>query len=140
MDADWRALLETKLKLQEGTRSKPYQDSVGILTIGVGHNLNKGLRPDEIALIFKNDVSEALADCAKLPYWEQLPNSVQYAVANLVFNMGLEKWAEFKNSQADLAAGRYAEAAARLRKSKWYGQVGAARGEDVCRAIEKGVG
>jgi lysozyme len=41
----------------EGIRNKPYEDSVGVLTIGVGRNLDDvGLSHDEIYYLLKNDI------------------------------------------------------------------------------------
>jgi lysozyme len=41
----------------EGLRTKPYEDTVGVLTIGVGRNLDDvGLSHDEIYYMLKNDI------------------------------------------------------------------------------------
>ena len=41
----YRDLARAQLKVDEGVRLKPYRDSVGILSVGVGRNLeDRGLR------------------------------------------------------------------------------------------------
>jgi hypothetical protein len=62
---------------------------------------------------------------------------------DLTFNMG---WApgvaggfdDFTNTLAALRGARWADAAAGLRKSLWYRQVGSRRAEPLCIAVESG--
>ena len=53
---DKQKLIE-QLRLHEGVEHKPYTDTVGKLTIGVGRNLDdRGLSDDEIDYILANDI------------------------------------------------------------------------------------
>ena len=44
--------LKAELSRDEGRKSKPYRDSEGILTIGVGWNLEANPLPDEVIVRF----------------------------------------------------------------------------------------
>ena len=49
------------LTLDEGRKSKPYKDTEGFTTIGIGRNLDGvGLSPDEIDYLFENDVNRTV--------------------------------------------------------------------------------
>jgi lysozyme len=123
MDID---ALRRQLIHDEGLRLKPYKDTVGKLTIGVGRNLDdKGISEAEAAVLLENDIDEhvALLD-AKLPWWRKLDEARQNALANMCFNLGIEGLLGFTNSLALLERGEYEKAATNLAMSKWAKQVG----------------
>ena len=79
---------------------------------------------------------EGLLD-PSIPRWHQLDDIRQRVVIDLTFNMGWVPNApggfdDFHNTLAALQGGRWADAAAGLRKSLWYRQVGARRAEPLC--------
>jgi lysozyme len=115
---------EEHLRWAEGVRSLPYKDSVGVLTIGVGRNLERGLSDDEIGYLLSNDVRDVLRDARTLSYWPQLNEARQLVVADLVFNLGLARWLKFAKANAALERDDYAAAADELVDSTWYRQVG----------------
>ena len=46
------------LKRHEGLRLKPYQDTIGKLTIGYGRNLDdRGISKEEAEYLLRNDIS-----------------------------------------------------------------------------------
>ena len=56
------AELKAHIEWAEGRTSKPYRDTVGKLTIGVGRNLEDvGLRESEIDFLLAQDVRDVLA-------------------------------------------------------------------------------
>lgn len=114
-----------QLPIDEGTYSKPYKDSLGILTIGIGRNLERGLRPDEIQFLFKNDL--ALADLtARNVYmtFDKLSDNRKAVLVNLAFNMGQARLSGFTKTLAAIVAGDYDTAANEMLASKWAVQVG----------------
>lgn len=120
-----RDLFSEHLEWAEGRRAYPYEDSVGKLTIGVGRNLeDRGLRPDEIDLMKKNDMAEAEREASGLPYWQKLGDIRRVVVADMVFNLGLSRFVGFVRTNEALAAGDYDRAAAEMIDSKWYRQTG----------------
>ena len=109
----------------EGYEKKPYKDSVGKWTIGVGRNLDdRGLSDDEIDYLLSNDIKLALKEAEKLPYFGRLDPVRQLVVCDLVFNMGLPTFKKFVKTNLALDRGDYAEAARELTDSKWYVQTG----------------
>ncbi len=64
-------VLTARLIRYEGLRLKPYRDTAGHLTIGVGRNLDgAGVDRAEAMLLLKNDIAAARADMdVRWPWW-----------------------------------------------------------------------
>lgn len=136
MDVD---KLYQELRRDEAERTKPYVDSVGKVSIGVGRNLDDvGVRPDEIQLMLKNDVADVIYDLdTRYPWWRKMTTARQNALANMCFNLGIVRLSGFKNMLALLALGKYDQAAAEALNSKWAGQVGD-RAKRIAELFRKG--
>jgi len=124
-----RARLEDHIKRAEAPDGKairfPYEDSVGLITIGWGRNLDgKGLSLKECQLLFDNDLHDALQGAALLPYWEQLDGPRQMVVVDMIFNLGLTRFLKFIKLNKALLIQDYLRAAHEMLDSKWYTQVG----------------
>jgi lysozyme len=115
-----------ELKRDEGVRLKPYTDTVGKLTIGVGRNLTDvGISDDECTALLQNDVARTVAALDKsLPWWRKLDPVRQRVLVNMAFNLGMVGLLTFKNTLAAVQSGSYAAAAAGMLASKWATQVG----------------
>ena len=131
--------LNAMLRRDEGVTAHPYEDSVGILTIGVGRNLQDvGLRKDEIDYLLANDVRVAMIDCKILfDDFDGLSDNRQRALINMAFNLGRPRLAAFKNMWAAIERGDFSEAASQALDSKWARQVGS-RANRIADLIEKG--
>jgi lysozyme len=118
--------LAAELTRDEGKRLKPYKDSVGKLTIGVGRNLDDvGIRPDECDLLLKNDILAAMNQLdINLAWWRNLDEVRQRVLANMAFNMGIATLLTFKNTLAAVEAGSWEAAADGMKASHWAAQVG----------------
>lgn len=118
--------LIAQLKRHEGVRNKPYRDTVGKLTIGVGRNLDDvGINQDEIDLMLRNDISRAMTALRKyLPWFDGLDEARQNVLLNMTFNMGIAGLLEFKNTLNFIKAGQYEQASSEMLKSRWAAQVG----------------
>ena len=122
-------ICQAQLPIDEGKKSKPYKDSVGILTVGVGRNLEKGLSEDEIALLLKNDIAEAdKAARIVFPAFDGLSEPRKAVLVNMAFNLGQARLAGFVNTLGAIADGRWDDAADGMLASKWATQVGARAG------------
>ncbi len=128
---DHDARLIEQLRLHEGERRKPYRDTVGKLTIGIGRNLDdKGLRRDEIEYLLANDIADARRELDRyLPWWRGLDPIRQRVLIDMMFNMGpggpqRGGLLSFVNTLSNIRQGRYAEAADMMLASKWAQQVG----------------
>ena len=110
----------------EGLELKPYRDSVGKLTVGVGRNLDdKGISEAEARMLLANDVDDAWRDLDNnCPWWTAMPEPAQAALLNQCFNLGWPRLSTFKKMLAALERGDYHGAAAEAEDSKWFRQVG----------------
>ncbi len=118
--------LMEQLRIDEGTRDKPYVDTVGKLTIGVGRNLTDvGLSDGEIACLLRNDIAAATEAATKNFEWFTTLSEVrQEVVVNMLFNLGLPRFSGFKKCIAAIAAADYKEASVQMLDSRWARQVG----------------
>lgn len=119
-------LMKDELRRDEGIRLKPYKDSVGKTTIGIGRNLDDvGITDYEADYLLTNDIANAMQglDMA-LPFWKDMTESRQRALLNMVFNMGLHKVMEFTHMIIALRTGDYQTASDECLNSAWAKQVG----------------
>jgi lysozyme len=114
-----------QLRLHEGVRNKPYTDTVGKLTIGVGRNLSDvGLLDDEIDYLLNNDVRRVcLYLDAQLPWWQELNDVRQRVMIDLCFNMGIKSLLTFKNTLKAIKDRNWQAAYKGMLSSKWAKQV-----------------
>ena len=127
------------LRAHEGVRSKPYTDTVGKLSIGVGRNLtDNGLSPEEIDYLLANDIAKAEAEArALVPSMHSLDSVRREVLIELAFNMGRPRLAGFKQMLAAVERKDFARAAAEMLDSKWASQVGN-RAKVLASAMELG--
>ena len=118
--------LKQELTIDEGKRSKPYVDTVGKTTIGVGRNLTDvGLSDDEIDMLLTNDINKSFSQLVvALPFVSTLSETRQRALTNMAFNLGINGLLGFKNTIVLLQTGKFDDAAKALLNSKWATQVG----------------
>lgn len=117
--------LKDRLVIHEGLRLKPYTDTQGKLTIGVGRNLtDDGITEAEAFAMLDRDISLARTDADTFPWFETLDSVRQDVVVEMVFNMGLEKLHGFQQTLAAIAKGDYHTASAEMMNSLWAKEVG----------------
>jgi lysozyme len=118
--------LKQQLLRDEGEKLKPYKDTVGKTTIGVGRNLDDvGISHNESMVLLDNDVTRsANALFAALPWAEHLDDARQGALLNMAFNMGLNSLLNFKQTLALIQGEKWDDAAKAMLQSKWATQVG----------------
>jgi lysozyme len=113
-----------QLALHEGRRAKPYTDTVGKLTIGVGRNLtDKGLSDSEIDYLLMNDIRECTDDLKTFLWWDDLDEVRRNVLIDMRFNLGPSRFRQFKATLAAVAMGDYVTASDQMLKSKWAAQV-----------------
>lgn len=122
--------LDRQLIHSEGLRLKPYRDTLGHLTIGIGHLLSKGISRRAAELIYEDDLAEAVGVLHRLCPWAiglAAKDPLRYRVlVELAFNLG-GKLAEFKKFLAASETHDWHAAARELQDSTWFTQV-ASRG------------
>lgn len=122
------------IKKHEGVRTRPYKDSLGLWTVGVGHLIGDGksLPPewnreysmDEVNTLFAKDYKHHKEAAQKIPGYDNLNATGKAALTDLTFNMGPSWYKKWPNFTRSLAAGDTEGAARSLEDSKWYTQVG----------------
>lgn len=134
-----RAALLTQLKVDEGVHLHPYADTKGLLTIGIGRNLDAvGISNAEAEMLCESDIARAEAALsANVPWWNTLSDNRQMALMNLCFNMGWGGLSTFKNMLAAFFAKEFDVAADDLLASKYATEVGA-RAQRVAALIRNG--
>lgn len=130
-----REELADMLTADEGKRLKVYDDHngepikkgskvEGYPTIGIGRELqNFGLSDDEARYLLMNDIERVLKEAEAFTWWNNINEARKICVANMLFNLGLTRFNQFKKFQAALDVNNWAEAADEMTDSKWAKQV-----------------
>lgn len=139
--------MEGELVRDEGLKLKPYVDSRGVLSIGVGRNLRDvGITFDEAMAMLRRDIAFHVGQLDRfVPWWRSLDEIRQRALLNMAFNLGVGpspeepegKLLQFRGTLDAIQEGDYLIAGHHLRATPWFSQVGQ-RGERVVRMIETG--
>lgn len=118
--------LKQQLIVDEGIRLKPYKDTVGKLTIGVGRNLDdKGISFNEAMDLLENDIQDCYHRLeTELLWFKDLDYVRQIVLANMAFNMGIKGLFGFKLTLKLIELKNYKQAAKEMLNSKWSHQVG----------------
>lgn len=126
MTPDDLIAFQAQLKEEEGLRLKPYQDTVGKLSIGYGRNLtDKGISADEAEYLLVHDIQATMAAVSvRLPWFPRLDGVRQRVLLDMAYNQGLGGLLLFQDMLAAVERGDYETAAAEMLNSKWAEQVG----------------
>lgn len=118
--------LVEQLEVHEGLRLKPYRDTVGKLTLGIGRNLeDKGITQGEARMMLNNDIDEFERKLElNVPVYNRLSDCRQNVLVNMAFNMGIGGLKTFVNMLNFLNVADYHGAAKEMLNSKWAVQVG----------------
>ena len=93
--------LKLMLLRHEGLKLKPYQDTVGKVTVGVGRNLDDvGISREEAMFMLDNDIKKAKLGLAHMfPWYLSLDDVRQAVMVDMTFNEWLEK--QFNSGRID---------------------------------------
>lgn len=129
-----------QLIAHEGLRLKPYRDTVGKLSLGVGRNLDDvGISRGEALGMLANDVQKVEHGLdLNCPWWTSLDPVRQRVLIDMGFNLGIDGLLGFRNTLKLIQAGQYEQASAALLLSKWASQVGK-RAETLAQMMKTGV-
>ena len=121
-----RERLLKQIEMHEGFRGKPYKDSEGIMTIGIGRNVEANpLSHEEAVFMLENDVDKAIYSVNNYQWFDGLSDVRQRVVIDMAFNLGISGFSRFKKMITHIEAGRFRLAASEMLNSKWAWQVGA---------------
>ena len=128
------------LKHEEGFRSKPYLDSRGVLTIGYGTNIHNGISEIEADYLLKGRLRRAEVKLKDLwPSYEDQPRSVQIALLDMSYQLGVYGLLKFHQTLARLESKDYSGAADSALDSLWARQTPrrAKRVAETFRAVQQ---
>ena len=131
--------LRERLIQEEGLKLFPYKDTRGILTIGVGHNLEadpdmmmhlskyqaEGITEQFAMSILDADILTAKKSLyVHLPWAANLDDERREILVDMTFNMGIGKLLKFEKMLYALKNDRYGDAASEMLDSAWAREVG----------------
>ena len=116
---DFKALIE-RIGVNEGFRSKPYQCSEGVWTIGHGITW---ITEEESLHILAGRISQLhLKLLDKFDWYKDLPPEIQGVVIECCFQMGVTGWSKFKKAIRNMQDKNWKGAADEMLDSKWAKQ------------------
>jgi len=135
--------LEERIMSHEGVKLKKYRDSLKNWTIYVGHLCKPGevyLGTIEDAMAYlKKDIEVAKNDLATVfPNYAAFSQVRQECLIELLFNLGRPRFMGFKKMIHAININHWDDAADELQDSKWYGQVGERRGDELTEMMRQG--
>ena len=158
MKYDMTELLD-QLVLHEGLELLPYEDSLGINTIGIGRNLEHrglseaelghigkdlsdifewGITKEQAYYLAKNDIEIVEKEvCEAHPCVVELDEIRQRIIIDMAFNMGVPRLNKFKKMWKAIEEENYEEAKIQMLDSRWANQVGN-RAVRLSNAMESG--
>ena len=110
----------------EGIRLKPYVDSVGKLSLGIGRNLDDvGITLEEAHVLLDNDISNVEEEVVrKINDFDLLPDRAKLVLLDMAFNMGVPTLLSFKKMLRAISLNDWDESARQLLSSRYAEQVG----------------
>lgn len=135
--------LYDQLAQHEGVHNNMYRDSKGVLTIGIGFNLEdpnnlkilqkhgitqkqlkNGITGKQIEILFNESLSQAKKDAIKfIPDLMSHPVPVQNAIIDMSFNLGYPRLSKFINLKNAIQKKDYLTASKEMLNSLWAKQV-----------------
>lgn len=125
MQAENQLILKNMLIREEGFSQFPYNDTKGILTIGIGRNLEtNGISMGEALFMLDNDINSAIAFLNnQFSFFNKLDAIRQIVLVDMAFNLK-NKLLGFVNTLQAIERGDYKTAASEMLNSDWSKQVG----------------
>ena len=113
--------IEELLIKHEGLKLKPYKDTKGILTIGVGRNLeNNGIEQDEALFMLKNDIKRCKNELREIFInFDELPENVKLVLIDMIFNLGKTRFLKFKHMIEAVKNKDWENMIKEMKDSKW---------------------
>ena len=131
-----RKELVKELVTDEGYVTEIYEDHLGYKTFGVGHlvldsddecgaNVGTEVSEDRILECLEKDIDAICEDLDRnIPFWRKLDEERQRVVANMAFNLGINRLLKFERFLEALEKRDYKKSAAEMLNSRWAKQVG----------------
>lgn len=131
--------LQSCLIEHEGLELKPYQDSKGNTTIGIGRNLDTfGITQDEAFYMLKTNIAKSELELSKYDWFASIDKVRRDALVELNFNMGHKTFLGFKRMIKAIKLKQWSVAAYELVDSQWAIDVGDARSMNLFKRLRDG--
>jgi len=133
MDVD---KLRKQLELDEGVKYEIYNDHLGYATFGIGHlitekdpenklPLDYPISEERVTECFEDDIEGVCNDLDRnISWWVGLSEEHQRVIANMAFNLGINRLLKFKKFIKAMQENEFETAAEEMMDSKWAKQVG----------------
>lgn len=115
----------------EGRKARPYRDTTGNLTVGVGHKLEKTekVKPSyseaEINRMLRDDTLKAVEAARRnVRTFDKQPEHVKKIIVDLNYQNGEANFRKFRKTIKAIDEYDYETASKELKRSKWYTQSG----------------
>ena len=135
------AKLRQQLEIDEGVRYQIYLDSKGLPTFGIGHLLlktdieypayknnpgaNINVSKERVEEVFEQDIKNVINSCRTVfEDFDLMVDELQQIIANMMFNLGLNRFEGFKKFIQAIKDNYLTIAAAEMQNSSWFEQVG----------------
>lgn len=131
--------LARRIERHEGRRNKAYKDSKGILTAGIGRNLEAvSFTDQEVDLMFKNDLARAKQAAETFYVYEFLNETRREVLIEMIFQMGLKGVGRFKKFFRAALAKDWEGARNEMLDSKWHREDSPARALELANLFCRG--
>ncbi len=147
-------LYNESIRGHEGLRLKPYKDSKGYWTIGIGDLIHKkNMSFHEAVALYENGITESAAveRCKQKirkseisarrvlgpEYYDELSDVRQEVLTEMVFQMGAYGVSKFVNTIGYIRNGMHSEAAVEMLDSKWHREDSPGRAETLSARYDK---
>jgi len=131
-----KEILKEQIKRHEGEVLEIYKDSLGYLTLGVGHLIQPDdheygqpagtpVSQDIVDGYYELDFHKHLVETKHLvDDFDGLPENIQHVLVNMCFNLGATRLSKFKKMLGCVNRHEWKEMAVEMEDSRWFGQVG----------------
>ncbi|HCT53770.1 MAG TPA: hypothetical protein DF712_15065 [Balneola sp.] len=139
--------LKDRIRLHEGCVLEPYDDSLGKLTVGIGHlvmpherkrfQVGVKITQEEADELFDIDLNRAAAGADELIMknignHDDLPKIIHHVLVEMVFQLGKTGVKQFRNMWASLKEKDGEMAAMHMKDSRWHKQT-----KNRCESLAK---
>lgn len=138
MSPEDHAKLVAQLKVDEGCKLSAYPDTLGFITIGYGHLIDRrkggGIKQSIAEYILADDVKDRDIELAKYAWYNAQDSVRQAALADMWFNTNLLHFPHFLGY---MQVKDYPNAIKQIIDTPWHHEVGA-RGDRIITLIATG--
>ena len=146
-------LAKKLIKEHEGKKPKLYWDTMGILTVGYGHNCQAkpldhnlmtflagggALTDEQCEDILDQDLGPVVSELQNFDWFENLSYNRHSALCDMVFNIGMPRFLGFHHMLDAIERGDFEAASKEMLASEWANQVHD-RAKELAYIIEKDI-